>query len=115
MRRKHEGMSMQRKEYYTPAEAVARFIEEGLSETTFRRRVKEKIIVGELPEGRVRGAYYPREQVELAIKHSRRKHETGETTEAVHRGQTDWAQSGDLPYLAAYDYELYGPENTVDL
>ncbi|MBV9688924.1 MAG: hypothetical protein JO202_04350 [Ktedonobacteraceae bacterium] len=30
-------------------------------------------------------------------------------------GKTDWASSSDLPYMLAYDYELYGPENTVDI
>lgn len=106
---------MQKKEYYTSAEAVARFLEEGLSETTFRRRVKENVIIGKLPEGRVRGALYPKKQVEDAIRQSRRKSEAEGTIEQTNRGQTDWAKSSDLPYMLAYDYELYGPENTVDI
>ena len=106
---------MKTEEYYTSAEAVARFIEEGLSETTFRRRVKEGAVKGELPEGRVRGAFYPKVQVEEAIKQSRKKAEIESVAKEESKSQTDWARSSDLPYILAYEYELYGPENAVDI
>lgn len=106
---------MKTEEYYTSAEAVARFIEEGLSETTFRRRVKEGTVKGELPEGRLRGAFYPKAQVEDAIKQSRKKPEIDSASKEEGKSETDWAGSGDLPYLLAYNYELQGPENTVDI
>lgn len=32
-----------------------------------------------------------------------------------HRAATDWAQASDLPYMLAYDYEMYGVDNTVDI
>src|SRR5436305_13403736 len=30
-----------------------------------------------------------------------------------HKGATDWATDSDLPYMLAYDLEMYGLENTV--
>lgn len=32
-----------------------------------------------------------------------------------HPAATDWARDSDLPYMLAYDYEMYGVENTVDI
>lgn len=32
-----------------------------------------------------------------------------------HKGTTDWATDSDLPYMLAYDLEMYGLENTVDI
>jgi hypothetical protein len=106
---------MKTEKYYTSAEAVARFIEAGLSETTFRRRVKEGAIKGDLPEGRMRGAFYPKAQVEEAIKQSTKKPEIESAAKEESKGQIDWARSSDLPYLLAYSYQLYGPEHTLDI
>jgi predicted DNA-binding transcriptional regulator AlpA len=104
-------------EFYTAAEAIARLEAAGLSESTFYRYVREGIITKELPKGRQRGALYPRDQVnEVLARHrggSEQLHRA--TQDEAHPGLTDWVQSSDLPYLLALDYELYGPENVVEI
>jgi hypothetical protein len=50
----------------TSKEAIKIFIAAGLSEPTFRRRVRQGRIKKRLPEGRTRGALYPESQVRLA-------------------------------------------------
>jgi hypothetical protein len=54
-------------EMITASQAINAFRDAGLSEPTFRRRVREGKIKGHLPEGRKRGALYPRSQVLTAI------------------------------------------------
>jgi hypothetical protein len=105
---------MRKKDLITSREAVKLFVEADLSEATFRRRVREKIIQPELEEGRQRGALYPRDQVLAAISQSTgRKAPRQEIQESL--GATDWVQADDLPYLLALDYEMYGIESTVDI
>ena len=54
-------------EWLTAQEAIDAFRSVGLSEPTFRRRVREKKIQQYLPEGRKRGALYPKRQVLAAL------------------------------------------------
>ncbi len=105
-------------EFISSSEAVKLFVEAGLSETTFRRNVKDKKIAKKLQEGRERGASYSVTDIENIISQSRK----GEinTTEEIHPqetyyGETDWIKENDLPYILAYDLEMYGIENTVDV
>lgn len=44
----------------------------------------------------------------LSTRHSYRENKS-------HKGATDWATDNDLPYMLAYDLEMYGLENTVDI
>ncbi|MBV9688117.1 MAG: hypothetical protein JO202_00230 [Ktedonobacteraceae bacterium] len=55
------------------AEAVKLFIEAGLSESTFRRKIKEHPIRHRMPEGRSRGAFYSEEDVKKAIEQNRKE------------------------------------------
>ncbi len=57
----------QQEEMVTARQAISMFRDAGLSEPTFRRRVRAGKIKGHLPEGRKRGALYPRDQVLTAI------------------------------------------------
>lgn len=101
-------------EFITSPEAIKLFIDAGLSESTFYRKVREGEIQKELPAGRQRGALYSRSTIEGIV-----QREGATATEAkireTHIGATDWVQSSDLPYLLALDYEMYGPENVVDI
>ncbi len=109
---------MSETDYISSAEAVRLFIEAGLSETTFRRKVREHPIQRKLPGGRVRGALYLRKDVEEAINQSSKEDglKRGATIQAAKpQGVTDWIQTSDLPFVLAYDLEMYGIENTVDI
>jgi hypothetical protein len=103
------------------SEAVKIFVDAGLSDSTFRRKVREHPIRNMLPEGRQRGAVYSREDTLNALKETLGKNykepdtHRRESPKIALPGQTDWAKSSDLPYMLAYDYEHYGPENTVDI
>lgn len=94
-------------------EAVKLFMDAGLSETTFRRKVAEKDIKKTLPEGRVRGALYSMEDIHRVIRELRKEKPQSNNLEET-GGETDWIQEKDLPYILAYDIERYGIENTVD-
>lgn len=111
-------------QYLKYAEAVKLFIQAGSSESTFRRKVKELPIRHQLPAGRSRGAEYLKEDVEKALEQARKEKPQEEQKietsleakeESKIKGATDWAKSSDLPYMLAYDYEMYGVENTVDI
>ncbi len=56
----------------TSQEAIQAFIQAGSSEPTFRRRVRAGQIESILPEGRQRGAMYPKKQVLAAINRENR-------------------------------------------
>jgi hypothetical protein len=102
------------KEFITAPEAIKLFIDAGLSESTFYRKVREGDIQKELPAGRQRGALYLRSTIENIVQ--REGATSAETKKReTHIGATDWVQSSDLPYLLALDYEMYGPENVVDI
>ncbi len=58
---------MQQEDMLTASEATNAFRDAGLSETTFRKRVKDGKIEKHLPKGRARGALYPKAQVLAAI------------------------------------------------
>jgi len=107
---------MPAKDYLKYAEAVRLFMEAGLSETTFRRKVQEHPIHHELPKGRTRGALYSAQDVKDALEQSRRE-AAGEVKNregsAQEEGDTDWIKFTDEPYAYVLDCELYGVENAV--
>src|SRR5437667_792186 len=105
----------ERREMLTPEEAINAFRDAGLSEHTFRKRVKEGMIEKILPEGRTRGTdlrIYQKTKVIKAIAEitkgkpgkPRRKilHETLPPTHFLLAG------SDDMPGIAALLLTLYG-------
>lgn len=95
---------------YTSEEAVKEFVKAGLSETTFRRKVRdEKVIDKILPKGKKRGALYPIKQVQEAIRTS-----IGDTRykkEFLKRRIPDvildWVRPEDVPSGLALDQIVY--------
>lgn len=105
---------MTNQDFLPYADAVKLFADAGLSESTFRRKVKEHPIHSKMPEGRERGALYSAKDVQEAIK-QQGKSVKQVASKAEEPGETDWIQEKDLPYILAYDLEMYGIENTVDI
>lgn len=109
---------MLEQDLYTSEEAVREFIKAGLSETTFRRKVREHAIDKILPEGRIRGALYPVEQVQRAILQSRGsvRHTAMQEGETIEEGRKkrsvpdvilDWVRPEDVPSGLALDQIVY--------
>jgi hypothetical protein len=99
---------MPRQEFYTSEEAVREFIKAGLSETTFRRKVREeKIIDKVLPKGRSRGALYPVNQVQDAIQQSRGSARGNANRRIVPDVVLDWVKPEDVPSGLALDQIVY--------
>lgn len=105
---------MQEQELYTSGEAVREFIKAGLSETTFRRKVREgKIIDKILPEGRKRGALYPVKQVKEVIKQSKgsayqeKQHKENTKKRTIPDVVLDWVKLEDIPSGLALDHIVY--------
>jgi hypothetical protein len=109
---------MPNNDYLKYADAVKLFMKAGLSETTFRRKVREHPIENKLPEGRLRGALYLAQDVEAAIEQSRKEASSKEislkeSNREGEEGQTDWIKLADVPYAYVLDCELYGVENAL--
>jgi hypothetical protein len=109
---------MTKEETMTPAQGIELYAEVGLSENTFYRNVREGKIRKFLPRGRQRDALYSAEDIQNIVEFYRRKRRG--RVEAIRakkeeQGQTDWVQAGDLPYLLALDYEVFGIDEAVDL
>jgi hypothetical protein len=105
---------MPEQEFYTSEEAVREFIKAGLSETTFRRKVRdEKIIDKVLPKGRSRGALYPIKQVQEAIQQSRGS--THDNKRSVPDVVLDWVKPEDVPSGLALDQIVYNEMFLADL
>ena len=66
---------MNAQKFVESSEAIKLFIEAGLSEGTFYRRVREGAIQKELPPGRKRKALYSFEQIERIIKQEHTHHQ----------------------------------------
>lgn len=107
------------KDYLKYAEAVRLFMDAGLSETTFRRKVQEYPIRNKLPEGRSRGTLYFAQDVQEVIEQSRKEvpsqgvHLKERDKNIEEEAQTDWIKLADEPYAYVLDCELYGVENAV--
>ncbi len=63
---------MQEDNFLTYSDAVKLFVEAGLSDGTFRRKVKDHPIRNKLPEGRTRGALYSEADTRAALEESRK-------------------------------------------
>jgi N-acetylglutamate synthase-like GNAT family acetyltransferase len=85
----------------TSQEAKQVFIRAGLSEATFHRRVKAGRIESILPEGRQRGAMYPREQVIAAVGSNIKKKRKRKSTIILKSTVFRKATIQDMPVMAA--------------
>lgn len=92
--------------YMKYAQAVKLFLDAGLSETTFRRKVQEFPIRNFLPEGRTRGVFYLEEDVYEAIEQSRRE---VAPKEPIHGTPAiiDWLSPRDIPAILRLDQIVY--------
>lgn len=109
---------MAEEELITSEQGIKLYAEVGISENTFFRHAREGRIRKYLPEGKQRDALYSAEDVRKITEFQRRKRKS--RVEAIRStkgapGKTDWVQSGDLPYLLALDYEMFGIDEAVDL
>jgi hypothetical protein len=105
-------------EMMTSEQGIKLYAEVGLSENTFYRNAREGKIKKTLPEGRQRDALYRAEDIRNIVEFYRRKRKDrvqAIRTKKEERGKTDWVQAGDLPYLLALDYEMFGIDEAVDL
>ncbi|SRR5579871_175679 len=102
----------------TSGQGIKLYAEVGLTENTFYRNVREGKIRKFLPEGRQRDALYNAEDIRSIVDLYRQKRQSRveaiQTTQEEH-GKTDWVQAGDLPYLLALDYEMFGIDEAVDI
>jgi hypothetical protein len=99
---------MEANNFYTAEEAIKVFEDAGLSENTFFRKVRNKEIDKLLPEGRERGAFYPKDQVEKAATRKRatsKKEVTKKRT--VPPVIMDWVKPEDVPSGLALDHIVY--------
>jgi N-acetylglutamate synthase-like GNAT family acetyltransferase len=95
---KHEK---ERRDLITSQEAKQVFLRAGLSEATFHRRVKAGQIESVLPEGRQRGAMYPREQVIAAIGDKIKKKRMKKSSTILKPSVFCKATIQDMPAMAA--------------
>jgi N-acetylglutamate synthase-like GNAT family acetyltransferase len=91
----------EQRDLMTSQEAKQAFLRAGLSEATFHRRVHAGQIEGILPEGRQRGALYPREQVLAAIGEKIKKPGKKKSTISLKSATFSKATVQDMPEMAA--------------
>ncbi len=95
---KHIG---EQRDLMTSQEAKQAFLRAGLSEATFHRRVNTGQIESILPEGRQRGAMYPREQVLAVIGKNIKKPRRKKSTITLKPATFSKATVQDMPEMAA--------------
>jgi hypothetical protein len=109
-----------REDLMTASEAILAL---RIPKTTFQRLVRAQKIPKEVSFGRTEG-YYPREFIMTLSSHLQGQTSYKEVLALLERmipkepeqmGQTDWIQPGDLPYVLALDYEMYGLDQAVDM
>lgn len=105
-------------ELLTSEQGVRLYEEAGISENTFYRHAREGRIKKFLPEGRQRDALYSAEDIRKIVEFLRLKRKG--RVEAIRSkreelARTDWVKAGDLPFLLALDYEMFGIDEAVDL
>ncbi|HEY7415984.1 MAG TPA: GNAT family N-acetyltransferase [Ktedonobacteraceae bacterium] len=95
-----EKRTEERHDLMTSQEAKQAFLRAGLSEATFHRRVNAGLIESVLPEGRQRGAMYPREQVLAAVESKIRKSRKKKSTINLKPTTFSKATVQDIPEIA---------------
>lgn len=96
------------KDLMTAQEARDAFRNAGLSPATFHRRVNEGMIESFLPQGRQRGALYPRQQVLAAIGQRSAKKATKPGTSRLKHTISTYAMAEDMSETALLLETLYG-------
>lgn len=92
----------------TAQEAIQAFIQAGSSEPTFRRRVRAGQIESILPEGRQRGAMYPKKQVIAALNREKRSKRDTKPKETNLKGATFIKMKPeDMVKVAPVIYEIF--------
>jgi hypothetical protein len=95
-----------------------------IAPSSFKALVDNEKIRKVVPPGKTQGKYVAEDVYKLA--EERKPFQFAERSRKSsprksyrdnksHVGATDWASDGDLPYMLAYDLEMYGLENTVDI
>lgn len=101
------------KDLMTAQEARDAFKNAGLSPATFHRRVNEGMIESFLPQGRQRGAYYPRNQVLAAIGQRSAKKATKPSASRVKHTTSTYATVEDMSEIALLLETLYGVKTSA--
>ena len=109
---------MAKEEWIVSEQGIKLYAEVGLSENTFFRHAREGKIRKSLQEGKQRDALYSIEDIYKVTEYYSLKRKV--RVDAIRqkkdvRAETDWVQAGDLPYLLALDYEVFGFDEAVDL
>ncbi len=95
-----------------------------IAPSSFKTLVDKKKIRKVVSPGKTQGKYIAEDVYKIA--QERKPYENAERTRRPstrksyqenksHVAATDWANDNDLPYMLAYDLEMYGLENTVDI
>ncbi len=108
---------------YTSSEAREKL--GGISSSTFKILIDGGKIRKVTPPGRKQGAYVRDDVDKLAVamqvspskKGTARKRRSLRELPSQEKsvGKIDWMSERDLPYILAYDYEMYGVDATVDI
>lgn len=101
------------KDLMTAQEARDAFKNAGLSPATFHRRVNEGMIESFLPQGRQRGAYYPRNQVLAAIGQRSAKKATKPSASRIKHTTGTYATVEDMSEIALLLETLYGVKTSA--
>lgn len=111
---------MKNQELMTSQEAAQAFVDAGLSVPTFHRRVRDGEIESILPEGKQRGAMYPRRQVIEAINKRGDKYKRGVNHRKpgrVNNLKTSTfrrATVQDMPEMGELLKTFYGPKISIE-
>jgi len=95
------GLDEEREALFTSQEAKEAFLKAGLSEATFHRRVQSGEIHSILPEGRKRGAYYPKSDVIASIHKTGRTQKKVKVTQLVKTAECSKATTQEMPEVGA--------------
>ncbi|GCE06340.1 hypothetical protein [Dictyobacter aurantiacus] len=102
---------MNKEAYIESADAIKLFVAVGLSESTFRRKVREKAIRSHMPGGKQRGALYNRADIEAIINQSKKDNKKQTETKDF----ADWMKVSDLPAILKLDFAVYKEEMVGDI
>src|SRR5689334_9495806 len=93
------------------ADAIKLFVAVGLSESTFRGKVREKAIRNHMPGGKQRGALYSTADIEAIINQSKKDNKKQPEVKDF----ADWMKVSDLPAILKLDFAVYKEEMVGDI
>jgi hypothetical protein len=100
-------------EFYTASEAREKL--GGITAEELKRYTDAGKIEKLIPSYNKKKGFYKKSDVDRLAREARVLTKPRDENNKTITGITDWARSHDLPYMLAYDYENYGPANTVDI